>query len=55
MGAKRAINIDKNGCALCITKHYYKEGWQNFLPNTTSQIKATGVIEIYESEENRKL
>ena len=38
------INADIDQVAKTITLHYHKEGWQNFCPGTTSQIKATGVL-----------
>lgn len=31
-----------------ITAHYHKEGWTNILPNTSSKVKAIGIIVIYE-------
>ena len=31
-----------------ITAHYYREGWANILPDTTSKVKAQAILIEYE-------
>ena len=31
-----------------VTAHYYREGWANILPDTTSKVKAQAIMIEYE-------
>lgn len=44
------MNTDKDGCASCIKANYYKMGGANFLGHPGDGLKATCIIEIYDTE-----
>lgn len=46
------INVDVNGCAVCIKSNYFKMGCVNFQPQVGGgKYAATGVMEIVYEED----